>query len=1027
MTYLIQYATAQAENASATLTLPSTPTVGNTLVLVVPGWSNTPTVPAGFTYVGGGSDLSNQSINVWSRTVQTGDGRIWTTGTNNDRYCYLLVETPGQATLTINHGVAGQSGNTCSTAALTAAPAGTNSYRILAWEADARPWTITSQTFAGETNFGDPFSSDATIKYHGASINGGPATSSGVQSITTNNTLVSPVWLDLVLTSAGTPFIRQYATAQGNATSATLTLGSAPVAGNVLVLVAAGYSDAPNAPGGFIQNFAASDAGNQSIYVYSRTVQSGDGTTWTCPSSNDIHNYVLVEAPAGTTISWTHGAPSANGNTLSTATITGSSDANVYHLVTWEADTGNWTASRAYSYDTDYGGSAFLAGQAGFHGALITGGRVTTTGPISITTNTGLDRPIWADIVLTKGATSGTLTGVGSASGSSSASGVGTSTGGPRTTTGVGSAYGGAYVVGTGSYSGRQPSGGLLPGGGPTSQGTPSSPSTDQRTNVVGPGFVVVEIDAYLPASGSAGLSQDAYGAVPWSGLSRLSYSLETYTTTLVSDRGYRTSPADGAIAVYPPGLNSAFQISRSLALDPTQQAAGAGWGSVTLSNVDGRYNSLASRQNSDGRGVRVYAGNKVFDPARGYFADPPRSSLRILFIGMARNWFLNDTALSVPIRDASYWTERTVQRSLYGGSSGLDGGIDLTGRPKPRVRGNVYNIAPILIDATNRIYQWTDAAGGTILGLYEGGAQTIASQGDVADLYSGSTNAGSYRTCNALGLFQLGSPAVHQITVDALAAKTASMANNSGVGELLRGLLIDDLAVPSNYLNLAALTSFAAANKQISGYYLTEPTSGDALIGQIAASVAAMVFPMRDGRLSVYTPRDLDPNTTPVALLNRTVAVSCAPIALPTNLDPPTYRWQVGYQHAYTVQTSDLGGSITPARKQAISVADRFAVAQSNAAVLAYRRPNDPPQLVTLLTNAVEAAPIASALVALWGVRRRLYQVTVPVAIGLLLEIGSVVRLTWPLDDLVGGRLGQIVGDTYSGGDATITYQVLV
>jgi hypothetical protein len=73
-------------------------------------------------------------------------------------------------------------------------------------------------------------------------------------------------------------------------------------------------------------------------------------------------------------------------------------------------------------------------------------------------------------------------------------------------------------------------------------------------------------------------------------------------------------------------------------------------------------------------------------------------------------------------------------------------------------------------------------------------------------------------------------------------------------------------------------------------------------------------------------------------------------------------------------------------------------------------------------------AQVVASGLGGLWSAaRRRLYSVVLPLAVGLPRDIGDVIGLVWPMDDLPGGRVGQIVGEQIRAGDSTITYLVLV
>jgi hypothetical protein len=78
-------------------------------------------------------------------------------------------------------------------------------------------------------------------------------------------------------------------------------------------------------------------------------------------------------------------------------------------------------------------------------------------------------------------------------------------------------------------------------------------------------------------------------------------------------------------------------------------------------------------------------------------------------------------------------------------------------------------------------------------------------------------------------------------------------------------------------------------------------------------------------------------------------------------------------------------------------------------------------------LTTYADALAVSQYLMALWGTRRRLYAVEVPADLGIARELGDIVRLVWPMDDLSSGKLGTIVGDSFRSGDPTMILKVLV
>ncbi|MEO8714141.1 MAG: hypothetical protein ABI369_03930 [Acetobacteraceae bacterium] len=444
--------------------------------------------------------------------------------------------------------------------------------------------------------------------------------------------------------------------------------------------------------------------------------------------------------------------------------------------------------------------------------------------------------------------------------------------------------------------------------------------------------------------------------------------------------------------------------------------------------------------------------------PPRFIYLDPPYASLTSYFTGMATQWTLTEIELQIPIRDATYWLEQPLQTTLYLGTGGYESPVPWTGAPppppnstslkgmtKPKCRGGsanwpIRNVTPILVDPVNLIYQYTDAPG-TVVALYEGGSPNHILQGDVADLYVGTTNAGQYRTSNVRGMFQLGSNPVQAITVDVTGAFPDGTAANT-MGAVAYNLLAQDISVPAANLHGASFTAFDAMNAWTVGVYFGSegtvyvPFSGPSAVSStgvaamttLLAGVGAQLYPARDGTLRMFLLEAIPPTTAAEAFFDTSNVVSVASKLLPSNLNPPPYRMRVGYQHNYTVQQqAALSPVIDQNLLQFVQAQDRFASASSNAILIAFNRPNDTPPIPTCLLAPNDAQAAANILIGLWGTRRRLYDIVVPFAVGVLRELGDIILLTWPMDNLRGGQLGQVVGETFNSGDPTITLTVLI
>ncbi len=447
-------------------------------------------------------------------------------------------------------------------------------------------------------------------------------------------------------------------------------------------------------------------------------------------------------------------------------------------------------------------------------------------------------------------------------------------------------------------------------------------------------------------------------------------------------------------------------------------------------------------------------AGDRLYT-AREIWIDPAYSTLQPAFVGVAGPWQLTDVALSIPLRDASYWLERPLLRSTYGGTGGYDGTAGLAGTLKPLAiggpqppggGGGIQNVSPMLIDPANLIYQISDGFA-DVCALYEGGyGGGITFAGDVADLYVGSTPSGQYRTSRQRGCFQLGSAPTFAITCDVYGLQP----NGDTSCEFLTVayyVLTNLCGVPASHvasaplfgnpLTLASIGPIAEVSFSGGcGLWLgpNDNATGIDVLARILSPICNKLVGCRDGKLRAYPLLDITGASASVTLDDDDV-VSVAPAPLPAAVDPPPYRMRVGYDTNYTVQTSGLSGSATAARKQYIATPGSAAQSNSPDVTAALIRPNDPPivgqngSIVDAQFNdaATIAGYYAGQQTALWGVRRRLYEVAVPFLTGIALDYGSVVTLKLNFDDLAAGKIGQVVGYRYSSVDSTITLRVLV
>jgi hypothetical protein len=557
--------------------------------------------------------------------------------------------------------------------------------------------------------------------------------------------------------------------------------------------------------------------------------------------------------------------------------------------------------------------------------------------------------------------------------------------------------------------------------------------------------FFAAELETFRPGA-SAPTIWNAWGEQAI-GQPQTAGAVVSQTALLrVSDIGWVTPNTDpaGAALAYPPILSSAFAVDRQLDLAIDGQGAGVAWGGLRFLDPGGTTSGAVGDRNVDSRTIRILMGKKTYDRTRGLFLNPMRASMSEVFVGLARQWRPDEDGLNVPMRDATHWLERQLQTATYAGTGGAEGPAELKGRPKPKLRGgltgaSVRNISPVLIDATANIWQISDGPAGIdgSLGLYENGKSVFGFAGETTDLWTGTTPAGQFRQDHSKGLFQLGSPVAGQITCDAhgQVPGAGGYTLNSAAASLAVFMMQYDLGVPLANIDLpsfaAVTTALGTLNSQAGWYWDgASPTTGADAVGMLMGGVGARIVPGRNGKLRAMLLRAPQAANI-IAGFTADQVVSIVRAPLPEGLSPPPFRIRVGHTHNHTVMSADrISATLrnTP-RQQFLAEADRFASWGGTPIVNAYLRPSDPPPMPTPILTEGSASVVAANLGALWGIttERKLYQIEIPLDVGLARDIGDTVRLTYPIPDLEAGAPALIVGEQFRSESDTIMFTVLV
>lgn len=349
------------------------------------------------------------------------------------------------------------------------------------------------------------------------------------------------------------------------------------------------------------------------------------------------------------------------------------------------------------------------------------------------------------------------------------------------------------------------------------------------------------------------------------------------------SDRGFVTSPSESpANTLYDSRVMEALNFQRSMFQEGRIGGRSVpGFGEIVLNNADGGLDALAGYA-WDSRSVTIKVGEVGANLSQHF----------TIFQGVSKSVEFDDMTLKIIIHDDQDLFTRTIPSAVYAGTGGTEGSDVLKGTPKPLVFGEVTNIAPILVDPANNIYQINDGQIEAISNVYIDGVRTTSFTADLNNgrLTMSSTPAGIV-TCDAKGSKPSGS-------------------YKSTVGDVVRyiGAEFGGLSDPADY-DTASFTALNTANSTPVGIYLTGFTEIGAVLDELINSIGAFYGFGRDGKFSVGRlelasgTADLEADSTNILEINHQPTVI------------PNYQVFLGYKYNFKVFTEEeLGTLASPA-----------------------------------------------------------------------------------------------------------------
>lgn len=424
--------------------------------------------------------------------------------------------------------------------------------------------------------------------------------------------------------------------------------------------------------------------------------------------------------------------------------------------------------------------------------------------------------------------------------------------------------------------------------------------------------------------------------------------------------------------------------------------------GEIVLVNTDGRFDAWID-YSFEGRAVTIRAGEAGAAYPAGWST---------LMTATVDSLALTDRTVTLRLRDKQLLLDTAVLVNRYAGTNVLPNGLegvagDLKDKPKPRTFGAVTGIAPPCVNTSKLTYQVNDGAVADIVAVYDRGV-SLTKGADFATsalLQAASPAASTYITCFAEGYFRLGSAPAGLITADV--TQGAAPANRT-TAQTLKALALIAGVAPGDVV-AADVTALDSANSAVIGLYIDDDRTARDAMDQVAASVGAFYGfdPAGGFRMGLLTAA----SGTPVLALEARQILSIERRS-PKDNGVPVWSATVRYGLNYSVQTSDIATAVTAPRR-AIIAAEYRAEKAADAAVKSKYLTAGELTVDTLLSAQADAATEAARQLALYKVRRDIFDVTVPLEVyaGLPLNFMDVVSITHRRYGLASGKSFRLLG----------------
>lgn len=445
-------------------------------------------------------------------------------------------------------------------------------------------------------------------------------------------------------------------------------------------------------------------------------------------------------------------------------------------------------------------------------------------------------------------------------------------------------------------------------------------------------------------------------------------------TTFYVSDNRFVTGSGDTPAHTF---FNPSILDPGNIGLNAFSDGVTAGStkleiGDLILVNTNGQYDDWIN-YSFDGRSIIIRSGTAGSAYPAGFST---------VFTGTIESITASWDRIIIRLRDKQFMFSTPLLTTKYAGTNSLPNGLegtpnDIKGNVKPRVYGKVFNVTPAFINTSKLTYQVSDIAVNSISAVYDRGA-ALTPGADYANstlLQAASPSASTYITCLAEGMFRLGSTPSGIITADVTQGAAAS---NRTAAQIVK-LIALAAGLPSGEINSTDVTNMDTANSSVVGIYVDSESSFQECMDEVLNSVGAYAGFDSTGvlRMGVLTA----PSGTAVTVLEEFDLKGVPERRSPKDNGIPIYRSTINHTKIYTVQSSDVAGVVSTASRAYLEKEYRSVVSEDTSIKTQYLLAKESIQN-TLLTTEANASTEATRRLALYKVKRDLYEVVVDLSL---------------------------------------------